>query len=377
MQQNVYDFGGLGNPPLTTTPQLYGGNLDGVSPSLVASGTIFPVNITAVDRKGQIPTIYSWSFDVQRELGAKTSLDLGYVGNLGRHLQYNRDLGQLPLNTTTAPGSTVLSAVNFVSNATRPYLGFQSINFTEFGATSNYNALQARVSRRFATHLTANASYTWSKAMDEVDADGNAIGYAYDRRRDYARAGYDRTHVFNVDYVYDLPQFAKNNGALKRVVNGWQLAGISRFVSGSPINVTANGDPGTLGANNGGQRADYIGGTIYPSNQNRFQFFNPLVFARPAQGTLGNLGRNALTGPGFQNWDISLYKNTQIWERVTAQLRFEVFNAFNHTQWAGVNNAISVPNPSTAVTAATAGSTGQVNGTRDPRNIQLGLKILF
>jgi hypothetical protein len=373
-QQNVFNFGGLGNPPLTTTPQLYGGNLDGISPSLVASGTVFPVNITAVDKKGQIPTTYSWSFDIQHELGAKTSVDIGYVGNEGRHLQYNRDLGQLPLNTTTAPGSTVLSSVNFVNNAARPYLGFQSINFTEFGATSNYNALQTRVSRRFASKLTANASYTWSKAMDEVDSDGNAIGYSYDRKRDYARAGYDRTHVFNVDYVYDIPGLTNANQLVKHVVNGWQFAGISRFVSGTPINVSANGDPGTFG---GGQRADYIGGQIYPDSQNRFNFFNPLVFARPAQGSLGNLGRNALTGPGFQNWDMSLYKNTHITERVTAQLRVEGFNVFNHTQWAGVNGGINVPNPSTAVTTATQGGTGQISGTRDPRNIQFGLKILF
>ncbi len=374
-QQNVFNFGGLGNPPLVTTPQLYGGNLDQVSPALIASGTIFPVSVTAVDRKGQIPTTYSWSLDIQRELGANTSIDIGYVGNEGRHLQYNRDLGQLPLNTTTAPGSTVLSSVNFVNNAARPYPGYQSINFTEFGATSNYNALQTRLSRRFARHLTANASYTWSKAMDEVDSDGSAIGYAYDRRRDYARAGFNRKHVFNVDYVYDLPGLAKtSNGLLKTVVNGWELAGITRFASGTPINVTANGDPGTLG---GGQRADYIGGQIYPGNPTRYNFFNPLVFARPAQGSLGNLGRNALTGPGFQNWDISLYKDTHITERVTAQLRVETFNTLNHTQWAGVNGGISVPNPSTAVTTATQGSTGQVSTTRDPRNIQLGIKLLF
>ena len=377
-QQNVFNFGGLGNPPLVTTPQLYGGNLDQISPSLVSSGTIFPVNVTAVDRKGQIPTTYSWSLDIQRQLGGNTSLDLGYVGNMGRHLQYNRDLNQLLLNTTTAPGSTVLSSVNFVNNAVRPYLGYQSVNFTEFGATSNYNALQVRLSRRFARNLTANVNYTYSKAMDEVDSDGNAIGYAYDRRRDYARAGFDRTHDLALDYVYNLPAFAKNSAVLKHVVNGWELAGITRFESGTPINVTSNGDPGTLGSGTGGgQRADYIGGQIYPNNQTRFHFFNPLVFARPAQGSLGNLGRNALTGPGFQNWDISLYKDTHITERVTAQLRIETFNTFNHTQWATVGGAISVPNPSTAVTTATAGTSGQVTVSRDPRNIQLGLKLVF
>jgi hypothetical protein len=379
VQQNVYNFGGLGNPPLVSTPTLYGGNLDGLSPALASSGTIAPVTITAVDMKGQIPTTYAWSFDIQRELGAKTSLDVGYVGNLGRHLQYNRNLGQLPLNTTTAPGTKILSNVNFTSNAIRPYRGFGDVNFTEFGATSNYNALQTRISRRFAAHLTLNASYVWSKAMDEVDADGNVIGYYLDRRRDYARAGYDRTHVFSFDYVYELPAFAKQNAFLKTVVNGWQLAGNTRFWSGPPINVTANGDPGTLttSAPNSGQRADYLGGQIYPDNQSRLTFFNPLVFARPANGSLGNLGRNALTGPGINQWDISMYKNTHITERVTAQLRVETFNTFNHTQWATVNGPISVPNPSTAVTAATVGSAGQVTNTRDPRNIQLAFKILF
>jgi len=375
IQQNVYNFGGLGNPPLVTTPQFYGGNIDGLSPSLVASGTLSPVGIRAIDRKGQIPTTYSWSVDIQREIGARTSIDIGYVGNVARHLIYNRDLGQLPLNTTTAPGTTVLSAVNFTNNAIRPFPGYTSVTYTEFGATSNYNALQTRLSRRFAAHLTVNVNYVWSKAMDETDTDGATIGYFLDRRREYARAGFDRRHTFNADYVYELPAFAKSNEFLKKVLNGWQIAGITRFWSGSPMDVTANGDPGTLG---GGQRADYLGGQIYTDNSRQsLQFFNPLVFGRPANGSLGSLGRNILTGPGYSNWDISLYKNTQITDRVRAQLRVETFNTFNHTQFVNPGSGISVPNPSTTVTAATAGTTGRLTATRDPRNMQLGLKILF
>lgn len=374
VQQNVYNFGGLGNPPLVYTPTFYGGNLDDVSPSLVANGTISPVSVVAVDRKGQVPVTYAWSFDLQRELGKQTSIDVGYVGNMGRHQQYNRDLGQLPLNTTTAPGTTILSSVNNTQNAIRPYLGFTNVNYTEFGATSNYNALQTRVTRRFATHLTMNVAFVWSKVMDQVDSDGTAIGYYLDRLRDSARAGFDRTKVFNVDYVYELPDFAKQNGFLKKVVNGWQLAGFTRFWDGTPLNVSANGDPGTLG---GGQRAVYLGGQIYPDTPTRFNYFNPQVFGRGAQGTLGGMGRNALTGPGINQWDISMYKNTKITERVQAQLRVETFNTFNHTQWAGVNAGISVPNPSSPVTASSQGSTGQVSSTRDPRNIQFGLKLMF
>ena len=375
IQQNVYNFGGLGNPPLVITPQFYGGNLDGLSPSLVASGTLSPVGVQAIDKKGQIPTVYAWSFDIQREIGAKTSVDIGYVGNLGRHLITRRDLGQLPLNTTTAVGTTILSSVNFTNNAIRPFPGYTGITYTEFGGTSNYNALQTRLTRRFATHLTVNVSYVWSKAMDETDADGTVIGYFLNRRRDYARAGFDRRHTFNADYVYELPAFAKQNEFMKKIVNGWQFAGITRFWSGSPMDVTANGDPGTLG---GGFRADYLGGAIYNDNSKQsLQFFNPLVFGRGANGTLGSLGRNFLTGPGYQNWDISLYKNTHITERVTTQLRFETFNTFNHTQFTNPGAGVSASNPNSPVTAATAGSSGRFTGTRDSRNMQLGVKILF
>ncbi len=375
IQQNVYNFGGLGNPPLVTTPQFYGGNIDALSPSLAASGTLSPVGIRAVDINGKNPTTYSWSFDIQRELWGKTTLDVGYVGNLGRHLIINRDLGQLPLNTTTAPGTTILSAVNFTNNAIRPFPGYTGVTYSEFSGTSNYNALQMRASRRFASRLTANVSYVWSKAFDTTDTDGAVLGYYLNRRRDYARAGFDHRHVFNVDYVYELPGLKNQPEVLKKVVNGWQMAGITRIWSGSPMDVSANGDPGTLG---GGVRADYLGGQIYQDNyRSTLQYFSPLVFGRPANGTLGTLGRNFLTGPGYTNWDISLYKNTKISEKVTAQLRVETFNTFNHTQYNNPGAGISVPNPSTAVTATTAGTTGRITSTRDSRNMQLGLKILF
>ncbi len=374
IQQNVYNFGGLGNPPLVFTPTLYGGNLDKVDPSQASSGTRAPVGVTAVSQLGQNPTIYSWSFDVQRELGSKTSIDVGYVGNTSRHLLNRRDLGQLPLNTTTAVGSTLLSSVNFTNNAIRPFPGFTNVTYTEFSATSNYHALQTRLSRRFASNFTGNVSYTWSKAMDNADNDTDTIGYYLDRHRENGPAGFDRTHIFTLDYVYEFPKLKSGNGFVKGAVNGWQLSGITRFWTGSPLNITSNGNPGTLG---GGVRANYLGGQIYPDTQDRFNFFNPLAFGRPADGNLGNMGRNALRGPGINQWDISVFKNTKISERLTVQFRAETFNTLNHTQWATVSTGVNVPNPGQAVTEATRGSTGQVSNTRDPRNIQFGLKLLF
>ncbi len=372
IRQNVNNFDGLGNPPLTYNPTVYSGNLDTLSPALIAGGTRFPVSLSTFDGAGQIPTVYSWSLGVQRELGRQTSLDVAYVGNLGRHLQYRRDLNQLELGTTLRPG--VLASVNGTLNALRPYRGFTSVSFTEFGAISNYNALQLRVSRRFSQGLTGNFNYSWSRAMDELDTDGAFIGYFLDRRREYGPAGFDRTHVVTIDYVYELPRLAKSGGLAGSILNGWQLNGITRFWSGPPATITSNGDPGTLG---GGVRPDYIGGPLSPDKRTEGQYFNLFAFARPQQGSLGNTGRNTLRLPGINQWDLSLFKNTRISERVNVQFRFETFNTFNHTQWAGVNAGLSVPNPGTAPTEATRGTFGQVNSTRDPRALQFGLKLLF
>lgn len=372
IRQNTLNFDGLGNPPLVYTPTVYAGRVDEISPALVGQGVRFPVGLSSFEPEGQIPTVYSWSLGVQRELGRRTSLDASYIGNMGRHLLYRRDLNTLLLGTTLRPG--VLTAVNNTTNALRPYLGYTGINFTEFGGVSNYNALQMRVTRRFAQVFTGNFNYTWSKAMSEVDNDGTAIGYALDRRREYGPAGYDRTHVVTLDFVYELPKPVKSGSFAGQLVNGWQLNGITRFWTGPPLTITSNGNPGTLG---GGVRANYLGGDIFPAEQSRRNFFNVLAFGRPPEGNLGNVGKYVLRRPGINQWDLSLFKNIRATERVNVQFRFETFNTFNHTQWDGVNNGLNVPNPGAAVTEATRGSFGEVNSTRDPRSIQFGLKLLF
>jgi hypothetical protein len=124
-------------------------------------------------------------------------------------------------------------------------------------------------------------------------------------------------------------------------------------------------------------RADYLGGATEPGTKSRLEYFNPLVFGRPVDGSLGNTSKGLLRGPGINNWDISIFKNTRIGERANVQFRFEMFNVFNHTQWAAISTNISVPNPGQAVTTATRGNTGSVTSTRDPRTIQLGLKVYF
>ncbi len=372
IRQNNLNFDGLGNPPLAGNPSVFVGNIDAVTAALFAGGLKSPQGVRAWARDGKTPTIYSWSLGVQRQLPAGFALDLGYVGNLARHLMDVRDINTLPLGVTI--NTNILQRNNNVANAVRPYLGYGGISFTDFASNSNYNAFQARASRRFHKNFTANASYTWSKAMGHNETDTEGIPYAFDRRREYGPLDYDRTQILTIDYVYELPKFARSSGVAKAVLNGWELSGITRFWDGTPLTVGSNGNLGTL---SGSPRANFLGGEPFQDGKTRFQYFNPLLFARPLDGQLGNTANGFLRGPGINNWDASLFKNTQINERLRLQVRFEFFNLFNHTQFAGVNTGISVPNPGQAVTQVTRGRTGEVNSTRDPRTLQLGAKFYF
>ena len=395
IRQNVNSFDGSGNPPLLYTPHLPPGNLESV-PS-ASTGLRFPVDARGIDRNGKLPTIYSWSFGIQRQLGVKNALEVSYVGNSAHHLQLPRNINQLPLGSTTSattcPAGTSssfsspcnpLPNFNNLNNAVKPFLGYGNIFFTGYDANSSYNSLQMRLSRRFATSFTGNVDYTWSKAIDQADTDDasglSACGYAFNCAREKGPSGFDRTHILSFDYVYQLPKLgSRTNNALGRIVlDGWQISGITRFWSGLPLNVTSStGNPGTLG---GGVRPDLCncGQPLYPATQNRLEWFNPLAFSFPANGTLGNAGRNILRGPRVDNWNLSLFKNTRISERVNTQLRLEAFNVFNHTQFLGVSTTLPLgQNPSTPVTAASAGTVGQITSARDPRNVQLGLKVYF
>lgn len=369
VRQNGNSFDLLGNPPLTYTPTIFAGNVDNLSSAAVSGGALSPVTLLGFDKAGQVPTYYAYSLGVQRELPKRFSLEIAYVGNMGRHEQYQTYLNSVPLGTyNTIPSGTPVAALY-------PYKGFTDIDYTFYGGNSNYNALQAKLTRRFHS-LTLTADYTYSKAIDLTDSDygGSAdtgglsrTDYLNNPKYDYATAGFNHTHVFNVNYVYALPEFRRgDNRFLHYATGGWELAGITSMWSGSPLDLSISGTSGTL-AGPAVYRPNYNGGSIYPSGHPGLEYFNPAVFSAPAPGTLGNVPRNLLTGPGFDNWNISVYKTFQFTESMRLQLRLETFNTFNHTQFTLPGGAINL----------SSGTPGLLNGTRDPRNVQLGIKFYF
>src|SRR5262249_43754417 len=153
-------------------------------------------------------------------------------------------------------------------------------------------------------------------AIDDTDNDNDTIAYFLDRLRDRAVSGFDRTHVFTLDYIFRVPDIGKRFGdkpITNTILNGWQVSGVTRIWSGLPFSVRTNGNLGTLGDPNaapgGGPRADYLGGDIIVKDYANRLWFDPSVFGRPQDGTLGNTGRNFLRGPGFTNFDVSLFKD--------------------------------------------------------------------
>ncbi len=392
-QQNVFNFGGISNPPTVYTPTIYGGNIGNISPSLANGAPLTPSGgILSPDRAGQVPTTYGYNLSLQRELPFKFVFDVGYVGNTSRHQVYVQELEQLPLGFTTS--TPILSTVNNVSAAILPYKGYSSIHYTRFGSNSAYNGLQVHVTRRFNDKLTINSDYTWSKAIDLFDQDNQADDIPDQSRIHsfYAPAGFDRRNVFNFQYVYNLPDFRGENKLVQLTAGGWEYSGTTQFWSGSPClsgdNPTDDGcdlsSSGNLGNGGFGHiRPDYIGGAIktshshsQPAGQNP-TWFNPAVFASPAPGSYGDFHRNSLYGPGILNFNMALYKNFNFTENTRIQLRLEAFNVFNHTQWANINVGLSAPTSGTAFSGPNAGSSGQITSARDPRQLQLAGKFYF
>jgi hypothetical protein len=390
IRQNVNSFDGLGNPPLSYTPTFYSGNIDNISPALAAGGGLSPVSVKTPDKAGQIPVTYSWSLGVQRELSWKLGLDVAYVGNRGRHLQYVADLNQLPLGFTLDPNNQATFSSTW--NAAVPYRGYTNIFQTKFGGNSTYNALQAKLTRRFSRGLTLSADYTYSKNYDLSDSDDYipSVRLTTDPWKDWGPTGWDRPHVFNVNYVYELPDFHAT-GALKHLIGGWEVTGITRFWSGTPFSVYCGGSNGT-NSNPGsgfGALCDTAGsGSVYI--RHGLQWINPAAFTEPALGTLGNTTRNEFRGPGYSNWNISIFKNFTFTESLRLQLRLETFNTFNHTQYGGVGSTSAASNggvnnsfsgyplgPGTPWDSTQGGNSGYRNSTRDPRQIQLGIKLYF
>ncbi|HWR51647.1 MAG TPA: carboxypeptidase regulatory-like domain-containing protein [Bryobacteraceae bacterium] len=344
--------------PLTTAPPPV------EFPTIPANGLLpLPDKVGAsyIPADQKIPYVDQWNFTIEQAI-ADLNVSLGYVGNIGRHLN-----GGFGLNAAI-PGPGPL-------DPRRPLFAKYGLTQGIFNkcdcTSSNYHALQVRAEKRFGQNYSLLASYTFSKALNFGEF-GTPFNQ-YDADSNYGPASFDRTHVFTAAHTLILPfgrgqRYLSGVGGIARaLVEGWQFNGITVFNSGLPFTPTLN--------NNASLNSDM---TLLPNLvadpeagvQSRNRWFNPSAYAVPAPFTFGNTGRNSLRGPNLFSANWALGKSFALTERAGLQFRWEVFNAFNRTN-------LGLP-----VSGVDAGNAGQITDiqsgpTLGMRNMQFGARLTF
>ena len=364
-------------PPIQYTPIVYYSNF---STLLQNSGYLSPSSTAGLSLSGKVPSVYNFSLGVQRSLGFKTVLDVSYVGALGRHLLQERNLNTLPYGTHfLAANQDPTTGKPLGDIFLEPYLGYSSIQEDEYASNSSYHSLQVQVNRRFAKNLQIGGSWTWSKSMDYVSNDFAAVADIVPIKIwNYGKSDFDRTHIVAVNWLWDIPGASKlvKNSVVSAIGDHWQLAGVASFVSGAPSGISLSTTNGLdIPGGGDGVRPLVLSNPILPKSQRTFsEYFNNTVFALPAIGTAGNAPRDVVRGPGINNFDMSIFKNIPVKERVNLQLRFEAYNAFNHTQYSSINTTAQF-NPTTGQQVNAA--FGSLTAARTPRVGQIALRVTF
>jgi carboxypeptidase family protein len=295
-----------------------------------------------------------WNVTMERQLPMDVSVSLAYVG-------MRTDGGYADQNLNYAEGGGGDAGRQFFTQA-----GTADILDWAGRTRRRYNALQTAINRPFRNGLLLKGAYTWSKAMNETDDDG-WVTLTWNQpsqiNRNYAKAGYDRTHNFSMGFLYDLP-FAKNDtGALAALVQNWQVNGVYQFYSGTPF--TIGGDNTALNQRAGQQTIQQIAEIrrVGPAGPNAV-YYDPASFAQPGN-KWGNTGRNFLRGPTNYNLDMGIFRGFPI-GRYRVEFRMQASNILNHVRWG---------NPVTGFTDPNFMKIRAING--DPRRIQLGLRFQF
>ena len=314
------------------------------------------------------PYVEQWNLDVEHTFTPRYLLDVSYVGNEGHHetATYNGD-------DCSVPGSLVCNP------AAVPFKQFSFIGlFAANSANSNYQALVVKFQRQFSGGLSLLANYTYSKTLtNSFEGSGGGVSLsqiAACRRCDKGLAAFNVPQALRVSTVYSLPfgkgkRFVKDaTPTLNGLLGGWGLDAITTFQGGNPFEVTS---PNTTAVTFVDYRANRLcNGRSEVTNTNLrtdgFQFLDTSCFAKPLSGYFGTGGFDILNGPGENNWDIGIHKDTQIHESVRLQFRAEFFNAWNHAQFANPDNGVADVN------------FGRISTTQQPaREIQFGLKLLW
>ena len=391
---DMYQAGGnnlFGASPTVNNVSLSDPHIAVDASNAVISTATLPVTTNSItqlnSKRYNVPTSYQYSIGVQRSLAANTVLSVAYVGNQNRNQSEATEI-----NLPAFASLSTITGTNY--NASLPYVGYHSIKVDQNDGSGHYNSMQIELHSNLRQGLQLQAAYTLARAIDPTTGTGgdgfdlDTVSNPYQGwKYDLGPSAFDRTHVAFVNFIYDLPVFRNSsNRLLKSTLGGWQVSGIVTMESGAPLNIGVSGSNICQTVANCSVRADLIGPIRYPhsattlsSGNKTIQWFDPSAFAKElltlpsgsTTATFGNLGHNALRGPGRDNWNMALFKTFAFTERLHAELRLESYNTWNHTQYkgdtivGGINSTVS------------GTDFGKITAAYDPRTLQLGGKIIF
>jgi hypothetical protein len=369
------------------------------------------VPLYGIDPAGKFGYTWQWNASVQREIAHNTTLEVGYVGSKGKRLSRPYDANQVPSGDNN--GNGVPDRLDYIhagsdsdaQAALRPYgvFGENSIGFRGHGGDTSYHSLQTQLLSRFGHGSQFQASYTWSRTIGTSGGEDGGAGLGEPaaisllERPDLDRGltGTHRKHIFNASLVVVLPELENKSGFEKYLLGGWEVGTIAQAASGIPVTVYTGSIPGLANGVSGTGFTDNQRPNVVPGQPCRAtsgpkeQILNPAAWTLTdfELGTFGNSGRGVCEGPNFVQVDLALYKNIKLGKKVKAQLRFEVFNVFNRVNFVSVNDSLN-PIDATLDTGSQrtatritgfepAGDFGQAGGTRDARQAQFGIKLIF
>ena len=366
-----------GNPPFQPTANVSFGNVDNPGGT---SANAPPLTVTTQSKAFKNPEAWNWNFTVQREVPWKSVLTVGYVGRRGLHLQRESDINQPTVATVLANPGVNLDAL-------RPYKGYTSIRQTDNVANSMYNSLQLTFNRRFANGVSLGVVYTLAKSMDDGSHPRDIIPDSYDAHNMWGQSFFDVRQALVIYYLYEIPILRGQHNLAGKLLGGWQLSGLTQYQTGTACTPFSNNDFAGVGVDGnmndcGGQGQFWmvngdpkiIGQMAHNGASDPNQWFavtnsdGTPIFTRPATGTFNTAEgvRNIIHNPGFENWNVGLFKKFAINERTGFQFRAEAYDLFNHPNWSGANTT-----PSSALF-------GKVTGkSNDARNLQLSLRYYF
>ncbi|MBY0505995.1 MAG: TonB-dependent receptor [Bryobacteraceae bacterium] len=334
------------------------------------------LQFSSYQRHPKMSAAHQWNFNIQREFGQDWLLEVGYSGSRGLHLVRQYDGNFSPAGPGAIDSKRVFRSLEIPGTGiTTSPLG--PVISHRYDGNSIYHAMVSKIERRFARGFTVLASYTWSKNIGDTcggAVQGNATGCGFqnifDLRPERGIDNQDIPHRFVTSTLYDLPfgkgrtWLNKAHPALNAILGGWSTGSIITMASAAPFSPTTQGNPANSGTTSVVQRPNVVGDAL-AGGRTLARDFNVDAFARPANFTYGNAGRNILRGRPTFNWDFSALKSFQLLERLRLQFRFEAFTFSNTPRFAAPGNVLATAN------------FGVITAAQTPRNLQFGLKLIW